>query len=131
MPSLRPSQARPPDLRQLQSILMKTAADPRHLKRIKLFKRLYSGSFAGKKFDPKIDQIISQNAPDWPINKLNKVDLAILRLAIAELITNKSTPSKVVIDEAIEIAKTYGTAKTPKFINGVLGSIIKNESKLK
>ena len=110
---------------------MKTAADPRHLKRIKLFKRLYSGSFTGKKFDPKIDKIISQNAPDWPINKLNKVDLAILRLAIAELISNKSTPSKVVIDEAIEIAKTYGTAKTPKFINGVLGSIVKNESQLK
>ena len=128
---MRPSQIAPPNLRQLQSILMKTAADPRHLKRIKLFKHLYGGSFAGKKFDPKIDKIITQNAPDWPINKLNKVDLAILRLAIAELISNKGTPPKVIIDEAIEIAKTYGTAKTPKFINGVLGSIVKNEVKLK
>lgn len=110
---------------------MKTAADPRHLKRIKLFKHLYSGSFSGKKFDPKIDKIIAQNAPDWPVNKLNKVDLAILRLAIRELTGNKGAPAKVIIDEAIEIAKTYGTAKTPKFINGVLGSIVKNEIKLK
>ncbi|OGD56640.1 transcription antitermination factor NusB [Candidatus Beckwithbacteria bacterium RIFCSPLOWO2_02_FULL_47_23] len=110
---------------------MKTAADPRHLKRIKLFKHLYSGSFAGKKFDPQIDKIIAQNAPDWPINKLNKVDLAILRLALRELTKSKTTPPKVVIDEAIEIAKTYGTAKTPKFINGVLGAIVKNEIKLK
>ena len=110
---------------------MKTAVDPRHLKRIKLFKRLYSGSFAGKKFDPKIDKVIAQNAPDWPIDKLNKVDLAILRLAIRELTSPKGAPPKVVIDEAIEIAKTYGTAKTPKFINGVLGSIFKNEAKLK
>lgn len=110
---------------------MKTAADPRHLKRIKLFKRLFSGSYTEQKFDPQIDRVIAQNAPDWPINKLNKVDLAILRLAIRELTSNQGTPAKVIIDEAIEIAKTYGTAKTPKFINGVLGSIVKNEIKLK
>ena len=110
---------------------MKTAGDPRHLKRIRLFKRLFAGGFAGGKFDPQIDKIIAQNAPDWPVNKLNKVDLAILRLAIQELTSNKGTPPKVIIDEAIEIAKTYGTAKTPKFINGVLGSIVKNETKLK
>jgi len=110
---------------------MKTAVDPRHLKRIKLFKNLYSDSFTGKEFDPKIDKIITRNAPDWPINKLNKVDLAILRLALQELTKSKTTPPKVIIDEAIEIAKTYGTAKTSKFINGVLGNIVKNEAKLK
>lgn len=110
---------------------MKTAVDPRHLKRIKLFKNLYSDSFTDKKFDPEIDKIIAQNAPDWPINKLNKVDLAILRLALQELTQSKTAPPKVIIDEAIEIAKTYGTAKTSKFINGVLGNIVKNEAKLK
>ena len=122
---------------------MKTAIDPRHLKRIKLFKSLFADSFSDKKRHssgklkmiqknlPEIDELIAKSAPEWPVNKLNKVDLAILRLAIAELISNKGTPPKVIIDEAIEIAKTYGTAKTPKFINGVLGSIVKNEVKLK
>ena len=105
---------------------MKTSFDPRHLKRIKNFKSLFGASFRAGKFDPKIDQIIAQNAPEWPINKLNKVDLAILRLALKELLQGGKTPAKVVIDEAIEIAKTYGTAKTPKFINGVLGAIVKN-----
>jgi len=57
--------------------------------------------------------------------KLNKVDLALLRLAIYELKIEKTTPPKVVIDEAIELAKVYGSQSTPKFINGVLGSIIK------
>ncbi len=103
---------------------MKTGSDPRHLKRIKLFKKLFASSFKDKRFDPAIDALISANAPEWPVNKLNKVDLAILRLAIGELKNNPVVPPKVVIDEAIEISKTYGTDKTPKFINGVLGSII-------
>ncbi|MBU2051908.1 MAG: transcription antitermination factor NusB [Patescibacteria group bacterium] len=110
---------------------MKTGSDPRHIKRVKYFKQLFGSSFKSQKFSPQIDQIIAKNAPDWPINKLNKVDLAILRLAIEELNNNKSTPPKVIIDEAIEIGKTYGTAKTPKFINGVLGSIFKHESQPK
>ena len=131
MSALRTGETFPSNLPQLPPILMKTGSDPRHLKRIKLFKKLFGSSFKSQKFDQKIDRIIAQNAPDWPINKLNKVDLAILRLAIAELNGNKSTPPKVIIDEAIEIGKTYGTDKTPKFINGVLGSILKHESQLK
>lgn len=110
---------------------MKTTPDPRHLKRIKRFKRLYADSFSPKSFDPLIDKIITQNAPDWPVNKLNKVDLAILRLAIAELIL-KENPPKVIINEAVEIAKTYGTVKTSKFVNGVLANLVKqNDSKFK
>lgn len=105
---------------------MKSYSDPRHLQRIKQFKKLYTASFHRKKFDPKIDQIIAKNAPDWPVNKLNKVDLAILRLAISELKVCPATPPKVVIDEAIELAKTFGSAKTSKFINGVLDAVIKH-----
>jgi len=113
---------------------MKTASDPRHQNRIKLFKRLFSYNFQTKspkysnlqpiiaKLKP-IDKLISTKAPDWPINKLNKVDLAILRLAIYELKYHKSTPPKVIIDEAIELAKSFGTESTPKFINGVLNTI--------
>ena len=112
---------------------MKSKTDPRHLKRIKLFKNLFSLGF--KPDNPpdsikpilknlkSIDKIITDCAPDWPIKKLNKVDLAILRLSIFELKFQTKTPPKVVIDEAIELAKTFGTEKTSKFVNGVLGSV--------
>lgn len=113
---------------------MKSKTDPRHLKRIKRFKKLFSLSFKDQKPDESIvpildqlkniDKIITKSAPDWPIKKLNKVDLAILRLAIYELKHTK-TPQKVVIDEAIELAKSFGTEKTSKFVNGVLGSVVK------
>lgn len=115
---------------------MKTASDPRHLKRIKLFKKLFSYSFNKDKRIPDsikpivesldgIDKIITKCAPDWPIDKLNKIDLAILRLSIYEL-TQTKNPPKVVIDEAIELAKSFGTDKTSKFVNGVLGSVAKS-----
>lgn len=115
---------------------MKSSTDPRHLKRIKLFKALFSLSFDKDKKIPEsinsiiekredIDKLIVAAAPEWPIEKLNKVDLAILRLSIFELNYLKESPQKVIIDEAIELAKSFGTEKTPKFINGVLGSIIK------
>lgn len=106
---------------------MKTASDPRHQKRIQRFKRLFATSFKKPEFKPEIDALIVKNAPEWPLAKLNKVDLAILRLAIKELIQEKSAPSKVIVDEAIELAKTFGTEATPKFINGVLGAIIKHD----
>ena len=73
----------------------------------------------------EIDNIISQNAPKWPIDKINKIDLAILRVALWELLTKKDTPSKVVIDEAIEMAKEFGAESSSSFVNGVLGSAIK------
>ncbi|MEK7513547.1 MAG: transcription antitermination factor NusB [Patescibacteria group bacterium] len=106
---------------------MKTAADPRHQKRIQRFKRLFAISFKKPGFKPEIDALIVKNAPEWPIPKLNKVDLAILRLAVKELIQTKTVPPKVIVDEAIELAKTFGTEATPKFINGVLGAIIKHD----
>jgi len=74
----------------------------------------------------KIDKLISQNAPKWPLDKINKVDLAILRCAVWELLNKSETPSKVVIDEAVEIAKSFGTESSHSFVNGVLGSIIKS-----
>ncbi|MFH0943142.1 MAG: transcription antitermination factor NusB [Candidatus Beckwithbacteria bacterium] len=106
---------------------MKSKFDPRHLKRINCFKQLFAKSFKNRKFDPETDKLISQNAPDWPVNKLNKVDLAILRLAINEMKNQPQTPPKVIIDEAIELGKTFGSAKTAPFINGVLGAIIKKQ----
>ena len=72
----------------------------------------------------QIDSIIQRCAPEWPLNQINKVDLAILRLSINELITN-DTPYKVVIDEAVELAKEYGSSNSAKFVNGVLGTALK------
>lgn len=73
----------------------------------------------------KIDQVIKINAPKWPLDKINKVDLSILRTAIWELLYKKKTPPKVVIDEAVELAKEFGSQTSHSFINGVLGSAVK------
>jgi len=66
------------------------------------------------------------SSPAWPIDKLNKIDLAILRLSIYELLIG-NIPPKVIIDEAVEIAKEYGSESSPSFVNGVLGTIYKEE----
>jgi N utilization substance protein B len=74
-----------------------------------------------------IDKIITEHAPEWPIEKINGVDLAILRLAIYEMQIDKSNPPKVVINEAIETAKVFGGGSSAKFVNGVLGAIFEKE----
>lgn len=71
-----------------------------------------------------IDELIEKNATNWSFSRIAKVDLSILRLAIYEL-KYTDVPQKVAINEAVEIAKTFSTDKSPKFINGVLGSVIK------
>ncbi len=116
---------------------MKTASDPRHQKRIALVKYLFAYSFSPGKIATKpiqeiitnlnlIDAYIGEHAPQWPVNKIAKIDLAILRLSIYELCVKQSAPAKVVVDEAVEIAKVYGNDTSPSFINGVLGAILKN-----
>ncbi|MFH1610486.1 MAG: transcription antitermination factor NusB [Patescibacteria group bacterium] len=71
-----------------------------------------------------IDEIITKYAPDWPIEKMTVVDRNVLRLGIYELkFTENKIPPKVVINEAIEMAKTFGGDSSGKFINGVLGAI--------
>lgn len=117
---------------------MKTAKDPRHIKRIKLMQELYAHQFNShggsddqtiKKIHrhlKKIDQAIIESAPTWPIERINKVDLAILRLAVFELIIEPKNPPKVVVDEAVELAKEYGSESSAAFINGALGKLILN-----
>lgn len=79
----------------------------------------------------EIDQLIQENAPKWPIEKINKVDLSILRCAFWELIYEKTTPPKVIIDEAIEIGKEFGTESSSSFINGVIGTALKKLPEIK
>jgi len=73
-----------------------------------------------------IDEKIHVAAPEWPIEKIAKIDLAILRLAVYELTVDKKEPSKVIIDEAVELAKEFGNSNSPQFVNGVLGTIFKS-----
>lgn len=115
---------------------MKTASDPRHQKRISQMQKLFSWGFQSSIHDkeidpileklPQIDERIQTCAPEWPLEKIAKIDLAILRLATYELTERKNEPAKVIIDEAIELAKSYGNDNSAKFINGVLGSILKD-----
>ena len=113
---------------------MKTPLDPRHKKRQRLVEDLFKREFhkqtigrkAGEILKNKdvLDEQIRKVAPEFSIEKINKVDLAILRLALYELLIDKSQPPKVVIDEAIELAKEYGGATSPAFINGALGKVL-------
>ncbi len=115
---------------------MKTALDPRHKKRQKIVEDLFKIEFHAQpvgqvsaeimKHQKTLDEKIKDAAPEFPIEKINKTDLAILRLATYELLIAKKEPPKVIIDEAIELAKEYGGENSPAFINGALGKIIKN-----
>lgn len=115
---------------------MKTAKDPRHIRRIKLMQSLFSWEFQPKAREPKeisnivknlkeIDNLIEKSAPDRPLRQINKTDLAILRLAVFELIIEKQAPPKVILDEAVELGKEFGSDSSAAFINGALGKLIK------
>ncbi len=75
----------------------------------------------------KIDKIIEDAAPEWPVDQIAVIDKTILRLAIYELEFNKEIPPKVVINEAVELAKSYGSENSSKFVNGVLGTLFKSD----
>lgn len=117
---------------------MKTALDPRHKKRQKIVEDLFKIEFHKQpvgsetteimKHFNSIDETIKKAAPEFPIDKINKIDLAVLRLAAYELLIAKKEPPKVIVDEAIELAKEFGGESSPAFINGALGKIIKNET---
>lgn len=73
----------------------------------------------------EINKIISENLKGYTVERLYKIDLAIITLAVIELKFIKENPKEVIINEAIELAKKYSTEKSPKFINGVLADIVK------
>lgn len=118
-----------------------TPIDERHQKRVLRMQQLFAyGASHGKssqlnpqllaafaEHEAAIDKLITEAAPEWPIAQMNQIDLAILRSVLLESILKK-TPKKVLINEAVEIAKEYGTDSSPKFINGVLGKILIDSS---
>lgn len=112
---------------------MKTPHDPRHRKRQQIIQELFSLEFHPQKisdttkaiFEQKdsIDQEIGKAAPEFPVTKINRIDLAILRLAVYEMLIEKKAPKNVIIDEAVELAKEFAGDTSPAFINGALGNI--------
>ena len=73
---------------------------------------------------PALDDIIRQYAPVWPVSQLSAVDRNILRIALFELLHNTNTPHKTAINEAVELAKVFGSDSSGRFVNGVLGSVM-------
>lgn len=72
----------------------------------------------------EIDRIISEFAPNWPILQMATVDRNLLRMAIYEMVLSSDAPPKVAINEAVELAKVFGSDSSPKFVNGVLGAVM-------
>ncbi len=124
--------------------------DQRHLYRMKLTQALFALEFAEGKYqalseeednlsikkDAEIiyadrqilDDKIKQYATERPLNQINKADLAVLRLIVFES-EHKKTPKKVLIDEAVELSKKFGSENSPKFVNGVLGKLLLGSNK--
>jgi len=119
------------------SVQIAKVTDPRRRQRLAIIKNLYAWSFQANAISlgatsrkiidqlPTIDQSLKQYAPKWALSKINQIDLAILRYSIWELTHHHQLPPKVVINEAVEIAKIYGNDNSSKFINGVLGTIVR------
>ncbi len=116
--------------------------DERHSKRLYLVQQLYASSFSPTQTDftdhenlrsefddivshiNSIDILIQNSAPKYSLENIAKADLAILRLAVYELKVIKTEPQKVIINEAIELAKELGSDRSYAFVNGALGSIV-------
>ncbi len=116
---------------------MKTRQDPRHKRRQLIIKELFKLQFHNQKVSEYtktiikhiayIDSQIQKAAPEFPVDKINRVDLAILRLSVFEIMIERKEPRNVIIDEAVELAKEYSSDSSPGFVNGVLGKIIMHE----
>lgn len=120
---------------------MKSRNDPRHQRREHLIQTLFEWDFR-KNSDPDadilpiienletIDSYLRTAAPQWPLEQIAPVDLAILRHGVWELLySTGDLPEKVVLDEAIELAKEYGGESSPSFINGVLGTVLRDHKR--
>jgi N utilization substance protein B len=77
-----------------------------------------------------LDQLISKYAPEWPLDQIAAIDRNILRLALWEFAVLQETPIKVAINEAVELAKLFGSDSAPRFVNGVLGALADHQHEI-
>ncbi len=117
---------------------MKSKSDKRHLRRKLLVEEFFSGTFRKLdnpspeakiilKHEKIIDSLMSGASSEGKTKRINKVDKAVLTVAIWEMAVEKKTPPKVIIDEAVELAKEFGSESSPGFVNGILGTILKKQ----
>jgi N utilization substance protein B len=78
-----------------------------------------------------LDEFIADFAPDWPLDQVAVIDRNLLRIALWEIAVYQKTPVKVAVNEAVELAKIYGSDGSPRFVNGVLGGFIDNLKEIK
>jgi N utilization substance protein B len=77
-----------------------------------------------------LDRVIQRFAPEWPLDQMAVIDRNILRIAIWEFAAERQTPIKVAINEAVELAKLYGSDSAPRFVNGVLGALATRQAEI-
>lgn len=82
-------------------------------------------------YQEQMDTLIARFAPEWPLDQMAVIDRNVLRIAIYEFLVTDETPVKVAINEAVELAKVYGSDSAPRFINGVLGTLADHLDELK
>lgn len=75
----------------------------------------------------ELDETIQPVAPEWPLDQIARIDRVVLRIGLYELLYDKDIPPKVVINEAVELAKSFGGDNSSKFINGVLGTLLRHQ----
>jgi N utilization substance protein B len=79
----------------------------------------------------RLDEVIARCAPEWPFDQISAIDRNILRIAVWEFAVANLTPLKVAINEAVELAKKYGSDSAPRFVNGVLGTLAERENDIR
>ena len=77
-----------------------------------------------------LDRVIAKYAPEWPLDQIAAIDRNILRMACWEFAISRETPVKVAINEAVELAKLFGSDSTARFVNGVLGTLVDHEQEI-
>ena len=78
-----------------------------------------------------LDQVIARYAPEWPLDQIAAIDRNILRMALWEFAVSRETPIKVAINEAVELAKQFGSDSAPRFVNGVLGALAEHQNEIR
>ena len=79
----------------------------------------------------ELDQFIAEHAPEWPLEQVATIDRNILRIALWEFAVSENIPIKVAINEAVELAKKFGSDSSPRFVNGVLGSLAPRQNEIR
>ena len=111
----------------VQVLQERLAEDPQTEELAEFIRQILFGILPLRKL---LDIVIARYAPEWPLDQIAAVDRNILRIAAWEFAGQQGTPVKVAINEAVELAKAFGSDSAPRFVNGVLGSLVEHENEV-